>query len=513
MKELLIFYAFLIGFGQYSWAQKCYPDENGNYVYYLNLNLKTVPDDFNKEAFIELLSSSKNVDKQVLEIIKKGTQSVSKSFPTAKTNFLQKSVTLYSLNNNLEEYSGKLEEHVNLIEIICQPEQILLYEPNDYVLNGGHFQKSHLDLIKAREAWDLTRGDPRILVGITDTRVQENHTELINRITQVRGSNTNPDHHGTAVAGCVAAQTDNGDGISAVGLNSRMLFSSNWGNDNEVLLISQLAGVRVINLSWGSCSYSSTRAALYQSIKDDENVVVVAGAGNKASHCGGLSGKFYPASFPSVLSVTSVGHRRTIGDYAADGIDNWTDCHQNSIGSSGSSHHHNPEVALSAPGYQVRSTFKNNTYIDATGTSFASPIVAGVCGLVAGVNPCLTAAEIQDIVTSTADPYLYMYPENSSYIGLLGSGRVDAYQAVKKALELGEEFIQNKIYTGTVTETAVTTLLSGYNITNTIPFGLVTVTPNSSVVFRGTHKVLLGEGFRVHNNAYFKAEIYDSPCF
>jgi subtilisin family serine protease len=282
--------------------------------------------------------------------------------------------------------------------------------------------------------------------------------------------------------------------------------------------MAQNPNIRVINLSWGNGNYSATTAALYQTMLDSHNTVIVSGAGNEPLH-GGENGFFYPAAYPSVISVTYVGHRRVYGytDTIYGGI-NWADCHEEYIGidSNGySTHHHNTAVNICAPGYNVKTLDYGGGYIGDWGTSFASPIVAGVCALVVAVNPCLTAVEVKDIVLSTADPTIYQIPENQPYIGLLGTGRVDAYAAVLRALNLGTEYIQKKTYstTNAVTESAETAMYAGFEVTNTQAKGLVTVNPTANVTFEATHSIILSEGFEVKNNAFFEAKIIDSRCW
>ncbi len=242
--------------------------------------------------------------------------------------------------------------------------------------------------------------------------------------------------HGTPVVGCAAADTDNNKGIASIGFNSKVVFSSRWANNNEVLRLAQIPGVRVINLSWiNSCNPTVTQETLYEEIRDVYNVVVVAGAGNRSHHCG-ENAYVYPASYESVVSVTSVGHRNDYGYVSPQhGPNNWKDVHEEVIGDPNSTHHHNDRVDICAPGYNVKSTQMGDNYGGVWGTSFAAPIVAGVCALVASVNPCLTADDIAQIVLNSADASIYNIPENSPYIGLLGTGRVDAYAAVLMALD------------------------------------------------------------------------------
>ncbi|WP_299456313.1 S8/S53 family peptidase [uncultured Microscilla sp.] len=513
MKKLIILYCLLLMYGGVAHAQECYPNREGKHQYYLNMQAE-VAKTFNKATLISLLSQSKAASKTSLETIEAAIETAAKSFPTAKTALLQKSVTMISAKDNLTEALAQYKDVFSFVEKLCFPKDMLLYEPNDFAIGGNH-PKTHLELIKAPGAWDISKGDSRIAIGITDTYMDPNHDEFKNKLTLLQNSSF-VDHHGVAVAGCAAADTDNGIGIAAAGFHSSIVFSSQAFNDNVVLQMAQMQGVRVINCSWiNNCSHSVTQQAVYDEIRNVHNVLVVAGAGNKPTHCGD-NAYVYPAAYNSVVSVTSVGHTNNVGHVNPTNGDkmNWKDCHEQTIGSVASTHHHNNKVNIAAPGYQVFTTYANNGYGYGWGTSFASPIVAGVCALVAAVNPCLTAVEIQNIVLSTADPSLYLIPENANYTGLLGTGRVDAEAAVKRAFDLGTVYVQNQTYNGTTnTETAQTMLKAGYNVDNSQPFGNVIIKSGSNVTFRATHKIVFGENFKIENNAVFKAKIYQSTCF
>ena len=310
---------------------------------------------------------------------------------------------------------------------------------------------------------------------------------------------------------------DNGIGLSSIGFNSNIAFTDDLFNNNEVLLLAQVPGVRVINCSWlNGCTFSQTDNNLYASIRDDHNVVVTAGAGNGPDHCG-ENALIYPAAYESVINVTSIGHQFNVGTTTLiNGQNikfNWKDCYLHNADVPASHHHNNTAVDICAPGFNVGSITMNNGYTGVWGTSFAAPQVAGVCALVAAVDPCLTAQQIRDIVVQTADPSIYQISVNQPVIGLLGSGRLDAYQAVKRAFDLGSIFVQNRTYNGNATEDAHILLKAGYNVTNNQAFGLVTINPNSNVTFRATREIVLSQGFTVSNNANFQAEIYVSPCF
>lgn len=493
----------------------CYPDENGMYTYYLNLkteNLKSKRS-FSKENLFSLLKSSKKILKKNEINLENEIKEVFISFPTAQTEIVQRSISLKSPNPDLDIQLSEYTDIFNFVEKKCHPNPIemLTYESNDYELWDD--SSGHLELIKAPQAWEITKGDPRILIGITDTKIETTHEDLKLKITQVLQNNENATHHGIAVAGCAAGDTDNGVGIASVGFKSKLIFSSKWADDNEVLRLAQMPGVRVINCSWiNNCYYSATQDALYKEIRDTHNVIVTFGAGNGASHCGSVTAYVYPASYESVISVTSVGHSFDYGTILpVYGKHLWKDCHEITIGEN--SHQHNDKVDICAPGYRVTTTKSNNSYGTAWGTSFAAPIVAGTCALVASVNPCLTAKEIQEIVISTADASIYDIPENAPYIGLLGSGRLDAYAAVHKALELGTIYIQNKSYYGTDMEEAATQLFAGNAITNNATQGNVIITSGSDVTFKATKEIGLSSGFEVQIGASFSIEIYESNCY
>lgn len=439
MKKILIF-TFLVFWSIRGSTQTCYPNVDGYYMYYVNLNIAEVSQDFDKEDFLALVDNREVLTEKIVK--------VKKSFTLIDNDFLQHSVSVYALEQELEPLMSS--NQINLVEMLCYPKEMLLYEPNDYgnITNPTRNKNnSHLELINARQAWEITSGDSRVLVGITDTYIETTHDDLKNKIDTV-WANSSPNYHGIAVAGCVAGDTDNGLFLPSIGNKTKIVFSSNLYNDSEVELMALDSNIRVINLSWyNNCNFDVTQNILYETILNNYNTIVVAGAGNKPSHCAEHA-YIYPAAYSSVISVTSVGHRKDYGYIDPNyGKYNWADCHEQFIGNDTngvSTHHHNDKVNISAPGYAVWATSLNNSTQYVEGTSFASPIVAGVCALVVAVNPCLTAVEVKDIVLSTADPTIYQIPENQPYIGLLGTGRVDAYAAVSKALDIGTEYIQKK---------------------------------------------------------------------
>lgn len=326
-----------------------------------------------------------------------------------------------------------------------------LYVPNDYgfctfsgcdgIRNVG---LSYLELINAPGAWEITKGDPNVIIGIIDNHVLISHEDLEGKIVKVydkniRSSYTNCPDHGTMVAGIIASNTNNNKGISSVGFNCRMAKTS--ANKNDLILMAQ-EGIRVINISqdWGPGNEADS--ILIQELTEDYKVTVVAAAGNTNS-----TDYVYPASYDNVISVTSVGHEFDKGTTYNDRQFNWKDCHKkylNIAGNESCIHTHNDKVDICAPGYTILTTCHPATYVNGlkeptgqlysieNGTSFAAPLVTGVCALMYSVNPGLTPREVKSIIQRTAAD-IYSIPENAEYLGLLGAGRIDAYKAVKEA--------------------------------------------------------------------------------
>ncbi len=269
---------------------------------------------------------------------------------------------------------------------------------------------------------------------MVDNNFDISHEDLNGQIVQHFEANPSNASHGTLVAGTVAAKTNNNVGIAGIGYNTKLITSERGMSGNEVLLISQLPGVRIINMSWvGSCSYSPIMAELYSEIWNS-GVVLFAAAGNTAT-CGSPtnSAYVYPASYDDVISVTSLGHIYPVGtNDPIVGRRNWKDVHQIVIGEINNTQTHNDKVDICAPGYLVPVLYNNNTYGATYGTSIASPMVAGVAALMLAVNPNLTPDQVRDILKNTADD-IYHIPANFPYIGQLGTGRVNAYRAVLTA--------------------------------------------------------------------------------
>ncbi|WP_312399874.1 S8 family serine peptidase [Chryseobacterium sp.] len=325
---------------------------------------------------------------------------------------------------------------VDFVEEI--PESILLYYPNDIdVSNIGNDRA--LELVRAPLAWEITTGNPNILIGIPDNGFNINHEDLNTKITQHIGNTDINGFHGTMVSGFAAANTNNNIGVASIGFNSKLVTGK--GYTPMAHQIAQIPGVRVINTSWvTNCSYSAVEEEVYREIWEDFGVIVVSAAGNGGT-CGGPNNYVYPSAYKNyTIAVSSVGTSFPIGTIYTDANGTqyqieWNDVHQNGINLSNpelNTHQHNDKVDLVAPGYAIPGGIMgNNVYTKCWGTSCASPQVAAAAALVLSINPNLTPNQVKNIIKNTTDD-IYYIPYNQPYIGKLGTGRLNVFRAVKE---------------------------------------------------------------------------------
>ncbi|MGH9941252.1 MAG: S8 family serine peptidase [Pyrinomonadaceae bacterium] len=259
--------------------------------------------------------------------------------------------------------------------------------------------------IRAGAAWERTTGTLATTIAVIDSGIDFTHPDLqnnqwINR--RERDNNRDDDRngmvddlsgwdwindsggirdeqgHGTRVAGIIAAQGDNGIGISGVmwraGLMSlRVLDNTGTGNVADAVEAIDYAvaqGAHVINCSWGLDQESAIlRDAIVRAGR--RGVVVVCAAGNNGQNIDGSP--YYPASF---------GLSNLITVAATDSFDQLT-----SWSNWGAS-----RVTVGAPGVDLLTTQMGGDYTTMTGTSAAAPLVTGIAGLVKTVRPWLSAA-------------------------------------------------------------------------------------------------------------------------
>ena len=301
-------------------------------------------------------------------------------------------VDIYSVDPNIEY--AEPDYQFRVMETI----------PNDPL----YTQQWYLPAVNAPAMWDSTTGDTSQIIGIIDTGVDWDHPDLADNIwtnqvevdgapgvdddgngyvDDIRGWNwisddndPNDDNaHGTHVAGITAAVTDNSIGISGMSWQARImplkvLQSTGYGSSSDVAAGVEYAyenGATVINMSLGSYGLSMT---LQQALEVAYSTAIeVAAAGNDGlcigpGRCPDLrsGAPLYPAAFSWVIGLQA-------GD--AMGPDGFSNYDQDGPRSSGYIEGYNYE--LKAPGIGIHSTFPNGNYNSLSGTSMATPIVAG----------------------------------------------------------------------------------------------------------------------------------------
>lgn len=320
--------------------------------------------------------------------------------------------------------------------------------PNDFedIITGG--RNTALDLIRAPLAWTITRGEGQIL-GWTDAKIYE-HEDLVGKVIfeldvpPYSGQGDLQFTHGATTSGMAAANTINNIGISSVAPEAMIASSPKFGINYIDSLITNVPEIRVINASWGGCltNPNSIQAEKYQDFLDRGYLIVAAG-GNLPCAEGQL---FYPSSYESTLGVTTVGHRiaptydHGITLPEATGFRSWKDVYLFRTDVSNTAGHNlRADHDVTAPGQLLTALLMDvttqpfgSTYILRSATSPATPFVTGVAALVFAANPNLTAQEVKDIIKNTADD-IYHIPYNEDFVGLLGTGRVNAYRAVLTA--------------------------------------------------------------------------------
>ncbi|MEO7803026.1 MAG: S8 family serine peptidase [Actinomycetota bacterium] len=260
--------------------------------------------------------------------------------------------------------------------------------PNDPYLSS----QWNLERIQAGAGWDIYPGNFNgqgadaigVTIAIVDTgvKVQEDLNDgralpganCVNLSSTCSVGGSSDDYgHGTHVAGIAAAATNNLKGIAGISFNSRLmsvkvLDSSGSGTYSAVangIIWAAQNGAKVINLSLGGPSFSSTMCDAVTSAGQDYSALVVASSGNS-----GASDNSYPAACPGALAVGSTNEADARSSFSTYG----------------------PSLFIAAPGSNINSTLPTccmaltspTGYGSLSGTSMASPHVAGLAALIAG---------------------------------------------------------------------------------------------------------------------------------
>ncbi|GAA68398.1 S8 family serine peptidase [Pseudoalteromonas arctica] len=276
--------------------------------------------------------------------------------------------------------------------------------------------------IDAVEAWTISTGSRDVVVGVIDTGIDYSHSDLasnmwvntseiagdgidndgngfiddihgINAITN-SGDPMDDEGHGTHVSGTIGASGNNSVGV--VGVNHEVSLvgckfldaAGNGSTSDAIKCIDYMVGlknsgvnIRVLNNSWGGGGYSQALADAIESSEAAE-LLFVAAAGNDTID--NDVNPHYPSNYEnaSVLSVASTNQTDDISWFSHWGL---------------------TSVDMGAPGTAILSTTPGESYASYSGTSMATPHVAGAAALVLSINPELSTQELKDLLMSSGD--------------------------------------------------------------------------------------------------------------
>lgn len=349
--------------------------------------------------------------------------------------------------NNVDDIIRELEESGAVEYAEKVPLMQIELTPNDPLHNSSNMWG--LFQVQAEQAWNVGTGSSSIVVAVVDNTVEIGHSDLTNVIWtntgEIPGNNQDDDNngyiddvngwdaggtnasndpdgninvpssawsHGTHCAGTVGAETNNNNGLSSIGFGISIMpikathdgaSSTAVTNGYDGIYYAAVNNADVISCSWGGTGFSSTGQSIVN-FATSQGSIVVAAAGN--SNVDNDVTPHYPSSYANAISVASTT--------------------TNDVKSSFSNYGTN-SVDISAPGSNIASTVPFNNYAFQSGTSMATPMVAGLLGLMKSLNPAITNSALISCLYSSADN---IDSQNPSYVGELGAGRINAFQAM-----------------------------------------------------------------------------------
>ena len=395
------------------------------------------------------------------------TRQTDSAIQTLKTSPFEKHQSVLMQNANID---AKKVETIRMIKALRRRSDIKYADPN-YIIrplllpNDQYYSLQwHYSLINLPQAWDITTGSTDVIVAVIDTGVILSHPDLQGKLIQGYdfilststsrdgdGIDNNPDDpgdlnnngsstfHGTHVAGTIGAATNNVTGVSGVTWSTSIMplralgflggtqydvsqavrYAAGLDNDSGTLPAQR---ADVINLSLGGGSFSQGTQDLVTEVRN-QGVIIIAAAGNDNTNV-----PFYPASYNGVVSVSAVDINKNQASYsnfgaaidvAAPGGDGTPDINGDGY----------PDLVLSTIG-DDSSGSTQAVFGFLNGTSMASPHVAGVAALMKAVNPALSPAAFDSLLSSgqlTED--LGLTGRDDVY----GHGLIDAHKAVVAA--------------------------------------------------------------------------------
>lgn len=294
--------------------------------------------------------------------------------------------------------------------------------------------------ISAMHAWLTTTGSDKVVVAVLDSGVDYTHEDLAPNMWK-RPASIAPYHddqlgtiededgynaidnagdpmdengHGTHCAGIIGAEGGNNVGITGVNWKVRIMplkfmNAGGFGTTKDAIeainyvIDRKKAGVnvRIISASWGGTQRSRALQEVIQKAYEND-ILFVAAAGN--SSVNNDRSPHYPSSYPNVLSVAALDRHDQLAKFSNYGLKG---------------------VAIAAPGVDILSTWLGNAYEEKSGTSMATPVVAGVAALVVAENPRISVEQLKKRVLASTDPIVALKGKVAT------GGRVNAAKALQ----------------------------------------------------------------------------------
>lgn len=361
-----------------------------------------------------------------------------------------------------EEAAAVAEEQTNVHAELSSPnEAIVSLVGTEAITKINDPQASSqwaLDSLDMYKAWNIKKCEGAVSVAVIDTGCLTSHEDLRANIKDTYNSvdktstvtDDDPGGHGTHVAGIVSADADNGIGVAGTSYDAGLIiiksskldngssaFSSAWlaqayvwlmgDDDNDGSTVAQTHNVRVVNMSLGGKGavggdIAANDKALLDKITEakSKQILTVCAAGNSMANATPPYDCF-PGDYSDCFSVINLlkNSAGTPNDSAGRySVAKASNSNFNTAGSTAK--------AISAPGTDILSTSKTGSYVSKSGTSMASPAVAGVAAMLFAYEPSLTPQNAQTLLEQTATDL-----GDTGWDSETGYGEVDAYHALQ----------------------------------------------------------------------------------
>jgi subtilisin family serine protease len=294
--------------------------------------------------------------------------------------------------------------------------------------------------ISAMHAWLTTTGSDKVVVAVLDSGVDYRQDDLapnmwkrpasvapyqdaqLGTIDDEDGFNAidnesdpmDENGHGTHCAGIIGAEGGNNIGITGVNWKVRIMplkfmNAGGFGTTKDAIeainyvIDRKKAGVnvRIISASWGGTQRSRALEEVIRKAYEND-ILFVAAAGN--SSVNNDRNPHFPSSYPNVLSVAALDRNDQLASLSNYGV---------------------KSVAIAAPGVDILSTWLGNEYEEKSGTSMATPVVAGVAALIVADNPRVSVDVLKKRILASSDPIVALNGKVAT------GGRVNAAKALR----------------------------------------------------------------------------------